>query len=133
MQDALGVRSPERIDEPERHVHDGHDVHRSRAQTLLERFALEQLHRDERRVGADVVDGADIRMVQRCGRAGLTLEPFDRLGIGLESLGQRLERDDPPESCVLSAIDLAHATRSDHGLDGVRPEPAPRLECHLIQ
>jgi hypothetical protein len=32
---------------------------------LLERLTFEQLHRDERRIGADVVDGADVGVVER--------------------------------------------------------------------
>ena len=80
------MRGVERIDQSERDVHSGRDVQRSARQALLQRFTLEQLHGDERRIRADVVNRADIRVIQRRGGARLALKPFDRLGVGLESL-----------------------------------------------
>ena len=49
----------------QRDVNEGRDLQRAASEPLLERLAFEQLHRDERRIGADIVDGADIGMVER--------------------------------------------------------------------
>jgi len=54
------------------------DWHGRIADEVLERPALEQLHDDEvfPAVFSDVVDGADVRVVQRGRRARLALEPL---------------------------------------------------------
>ena len=131
VEDALGVGGVEGINECERDVDDGRDIQRSARQPLLERLALEQLHRDERWLCADVVNRADIRMIQRRGRAALALEPLDGLGIGLESIGQCLDCDDAVEPCVLGSIDLAHPARSERGHHRIRAKPSTRLQHHL--
>jgi len=55
------------------------DRHGRIADEVLEGPALEQFHDDEMfpAVFADVVDGADVQMVQRGRRARLALEPLD--------------------------------------------------------
>ena len=65
MHDALAVRGIQGIGHGEGDVDEDRDVHRAASEPLLERLALEQLHRDERRIGADIVDGADIGVVER--------------------------------------------------------------------
>ncbi|MFN8091658.1 MAG: hypothetical protein U0599_05430 [Vicinamibacteria bacterium] len=77
-----------------------------------ERFAGEQLHRDEEAPGvlADLVDLADVRVVDRGRRPGLAAEtPAGRL-VGL---GDRLHRDAPAEALVLGGEDDAHAALAD--------------------
>jgi hypothetical protein len=77
MHDAARVNRGER----RQHV-DGNrqcliDTERTAPEHLIERLAFEQLHGDEKRaaVFADLVDLADVRMVDACGRLGLTPEP----------------------------------------------------------
>ena len=65
MHDALGVRGFQGIGHGAADVHEGRDIQWAASQSLLERLAFEQLHRDERRIGADIVDGADIRVIER--------------------------------------------------------------------
>jgi hypothetical protein len=45
----------------------------------------------------DVVDGADVRMVQRGGGARLPSEPIERLRVGGEFFRQEIERDKASE------------------------------------
>ena len=78
---------------------------------VVQRLALEQLHRDEALPLdlVDRVDGADVRMVERGGGPRLALEA--RLGIAVaRPLGrEKLERHGAPELQVLGAVDDAHA------------------------
>ena len=88
---------------------------------LLQRLPVEQLHDDERLpvVLADVVDRADVRMVQRRGGAGLALEALQRLP-GRGELGrQELERDLAAQPRVLGLVDDAHAAAADPVEDAV--------------
>jgi len=62
---------------------------------------------------ADVVDGADVRVVQRGDRPCFTLKSLTRnLGAG-QIPRQDLDRDLAFESCVARAIDLTHAAGAD--------------------
>ena len=63
---------------------------------------------------AEVVDRADVRMVQRRGGARFALEALDRAAASCVSrAGQELERDVPSEPQVLGAIDDAHPAAAD--------------------
>ncbi len=66
---------------------------------------------------ADVVDGGDVRMVQRRGRAGFLLEARQPLGIRRELLRQDLDRDLAAEPRVAGQPDLAHAAGAELLLD----------------
>ena len=65
MHDALTMRSIQGIGHGEGEVHERRDVYRAAREPLLECLAFEQFHRDERRIGADIVDGADVGVVER--------------------------------------------------------------------
>ena len=68
------VRGLQGIGHGEGDVDEDRDVHRAARELLLERLAFEQLHRDERRIGADVVDRADVGVVERGGGPRFPLE-----------------------------------------------------------
>ena len=70
--------------------------------------------------GADVVDGQDVRVVQRRRGARLLLEAAEPLGIGGERRREHLDRDLALEPRVARAIDLAHPPRPDRRKDLVR-------------
>ncbi len=58
---------------------------------------------------ADVVNGADVGVVEGGGSPGLAPEPFQGL-VGLEPpLGQELQRDLAVQVCVLGLVDDGHA------------------------
>ena len=63
----------------------------------VERLALDEFHRDEvQLVGAvDLVDGDDVGVVERRGRAGLVLEAAAPLVVRGQLRRQQLERDAP--------------------------------------
>ena len=84
-------------------------------------LAVEQLHDDERLalVLADVVDRADVRMVQRRGGARLALEALERLRVARQLARQELERDLAAEARVLGAVDDTHAAAAEPVEDAV--------------
>src|SRR5215203_2059600 len=63
MHDALAVRGFQGISDGAGDVNELRDWQRAAVESLLERFSVEQLHRDERRIDADIVDGADIGVI----------------------------------------------------------------------
>src|SRR5678816_2106652 len=78
---------------------------------MLERLAVHQLHGDEwHAVGiTHVVYGADVGMVQRCGRARLVQKSSSRGGVAVSDARQELDGHVATEPSVASAIDHAHA------------------------
>jgi hypothetical protein len=78
---------------------------------VLQGRAVEELHDD---VGAalflaDVVDGANVGMIQRGRRLGFALEPAQSLGIAGDIVRKELERDETMKAGVLRLVDDTHA------------------------
>ena len=93
----------------------------SRGQPLEHGLPLEQLHRDERLaiVLFDLVNGADVGMIQGGGGLGFALQQAQRRrGVG-QLLRQELERHPPAELEILGLIHHAHAPAADHRHDAV--------------
>src|SRR5262249_44378457 len=82
---------------------------------VLQRLSVEQLHDHELLaiVLADVVDGADVRMIQRRGNPRFTVEPVERLRVRGELGRQKLDRDLPAEPHVFRAINDAHSAAAE--------------------
>src|SRR5215469_3406219 len=77
---------------------------------VLERHPFEKLHHDKGLpvMLADLVDGADVRMIEcrRCPR--LAAESFERLPVRGYALGQELDRDKASEFGIFGLEDDAH-------------------------
>src|SRR6185369_3365861 len=109
-------------------------VERQRAprQSGRQRFAVQVLHDQELEIvlAADVVQRADVRMVEARDRARLALEALAAVrlpgGIGR----QHLDRDDARDAGVESAIHLAHAATAKERDDLVRSQPGAGLQYH---
>jgi hypothetical protein len=99
---------------------------------LPKRPAVEQLRHHERHrvVGADVVDGEDVRMVERSDRARLLLEPPQALGIARNVGRQHLDGHIATETQIARAVDLAHPASAERRENLVRAEPGTRAETH---
>ena len=104
-----------------------------RQRTLLEalgqRLAGEVLHHQEHRtlVLADVVERADVRVVQRRGRAGFAPEPIKGVPVAGQIGGQELEGHAPAQPGVLGLVNNTHtaaantaAAATDLGSCGVK-------------
>ncbi len=101
---------------------------------LLEGAALDILHDDVELpvAAADVVDGADVGVVEGGGEARLLEQPVVGLFVGAQPLGQHLDRHLAAEPRVLGQVDLAHPALAEAAddlealedradLHGVRP------------
>src|SRR4249919_3157820 len=77
-----------------------------RCHRTLRRRALDVLEHEITR--ANVVDLANVRMVQACDRACFSLESALPVGFRRQPRGQDLESDDAIEASVACTIDLAH-------------------------
>ena len=88
---------------------------------MLERLALEQFHHQERRalVAPDLVDDADVRMIERRGCPRLAHEAIEDVLVLGDLLRQELERHLPPQLGVLGLVDDTHAAAADFGEDSV--------------
>ncbi len=115
------VRGVERVGDLHAEVEQG--VHRQRPvrQPALQRRPVEQLHDQERQVAvmADVVERADVRMVERRGGARLALEALERRGILRELGREELDGDLAAETRVLGAVDDTHPAFADLVEDAV--------------
>jgi hypothetical protein len=77
-----------------------------------ERRSFDQFH--DQIIGTDVVERADIGMIQRRDSAGLTLEPVAEL------LRRKLDGHFAPEPSVGSTVDFAHSSSAESPRDSVR-------------
>ena len=98
------------------------DLHRAASEPLLECLAFEQLHRDERWIGADIVDGADVGVVERRGRPRFPLETFQRLRRRGDPVRQHFDRHHPFETRVRGPIHFAHPAGAERADDFVGAE-----------
>ena len=89
---------------------------------FVQREAAEQFHYEIRAsVGfgglADVVNRADIRMIESRRGAGFALEAGQMLFRGGQRGGEQLERDVPVKRQIVCLVDLAHAAGADRSDD----------------
>ena len=132
VHDALHVRGIEGVRQLRPEVEDALGAQGAPADARPQRLALEQLHHQEVAAVmlANVVNRADVRVVERRGGARLPAEPGDRLLVLGERLRQELECHLPAEPRVLGPIDLAHATLADLGGDSIRAERRAGVQRH---
>ena len=98
-----------------------------------QRLALEQLHHEERRalVLADVVQRADVGVVQAGDGPRFAREARAALSVGAQFCGEDLDGDRAVEAGVAGLVDLAHSARAD-AVDLVRTEAGrARHPCRL--
>src|SRR5207249_2942831 len=102
------------------------------SQPLLERFAVETLHDDERRavVFADVIQRADVRVIERRNRLGFALEALAEPRVVDALFRKDLDGNRAVQSRVARAIDLAHPAGSERRDDFIRAETNARFEAH---
>ena len=109
MDDAAVVGVGERIGELGAVADDLFDRQRPARDALTERLALDDFHRD---VGAaigfaDIVNRADVRMVEGCRRARLSQQPTAPAWMLGQVCRQDLERDVAAQLRIVGAIHLA--------------------------
>ena len=90
--------------------------HGAALDVLLQRAAFVQRHRDEDTSIAglfDVVDGADVRIVERRGSLRLVNEALPGVFITRQAGGQELQRDEALEANVLRLVDDPHRAAAE--------------------
>ena len=89
--------------------------HRSALESLTQRLPAQEFHRDEVAtfVAADLVDLADIGVIDRGRGLRLTEEAPLRGKVAPLVLGQKLERNRTAQHGVLGEKDIAHAPGTD--------------------
>ena len=92
-------------------------------QPLRQRLAFEIFHHQEINAVllADVVERADVRMIQAGDGLRFALEPLAQFGTICKMRRQNLDGDNSIEAGIAGFVDLAHATRTDSGEDFVGP------------
>ena len=136
MHDAFGMRRVERLGNLRPEIDDAIDLQRTAGDHLGQLLAVEHLHGKEGTsfVLADLVDRADIGMVQARNRARLVLKARETACVDTR---EELDDDVPAEREIFGAVDdratafadfLAHAVVGHRlsGHDHVRPEGQPR-------
>src|SRR5208283_788602 len=91
------------------------DLERTVLDLVLERLTIQKLHRDKclRFLLADVVDGADVGMIQGGGGLCLSTEAAERLRIARHFVGQELQSDESVQASVLGLVNYAHAATTE--------------------
>ena len=98
--------------------------------SLAQRHAFDQLHRDVA-IGvndAGLVDGDDVRMIERGGEGRFAKQAIERRRRrrGDEHAANHFQRDVARQAWIVGAIHLAHAARPELRHDLVRTDPCPR-------
>ena len=118
MHHSPAVRGIQRAGDLDRDFERFFDRQRTLAQAGFQALAFEILHHQEvgRVLAADVIERADVRVVQT----------GDGPRLALEALGEPapayLDGNSPVQTCVLRTEDLAHPAGTERGDDLVRPQ-----------
>src|SRR5580704_1136703 len=121
MRDAFAMRSVKTLGNFDGHFKQKFERHRLGSHRVLQRHAVEELHRDERLalVLPDFVDRADVGMIQRRSGARLTTETFERLRVAGYIIRKKFQCDEAPQFGVFGLIDNSHATAAELFEDAV--------------
>ena len=106
MQNALLVRGFKRTGDLRGNPHRAFERYRTRLDPIGERLAIDQLHHQV--VGADIVNLANVRMIQRCDGFGFLLK-------APQADERALDGDFTVQARVTRAPNLAHAALADEG------------------
>ena len=135
MDDAEPVRGLERVRDFNAEAEDLAQRQRAACQTGGQRLTLEQFEHQILDVvlAADVVQAADVRVVERGDGFGLTGEARAELGIRRQFRREDLQRHAAVQARIAGPIHLAHATRAKQGEHFVGAEPLPGLQRHAAR
>ena len=83
-------------------------------------------------MATDIVQRADVWMVQRGDGAGLALEAFSQCGVIADMRWEDFDRDGSIEAGILRLVDFTHSACTQRGLDFIRSEASTGTEAHLL-
>src|ERR1022692_1356212 len=121
MNDPFGVSRIQRVRNLDGQRQNQLGFHRSPSDAMLQRHAIQKLHGDEGLVIvlADVVNGADVGVVESGGGASFTSETFQGLRVLRNVIGQELERNETTQFGVLGLVDYAHTAAAEFFDDAI--------------
>ena len=116
MDNAFRVRRLQAVGNLNRQLHHVIRFQRLALDAVFEGLALQVLHDDEGLAFmlVNVVNGADVGMIERRGRAGFALEAFQRLAVLGKMLRQKLQGDEAAEFNVLGLVHHSHTPVTQH-------------------
>src|SRR5208337_3396893 len=111
----LAVGRIQRIGDLNRDIEQGLAVQRASGDAVLQRSAIQELHGNEwLSLGlADLIDGADVRMIQRRCGTGLAAEAFQRLRVLGYVRRKELEGNETAKFSVFGLIDHTHPAAAE--------------------
>src|SRR5882672_4290390 len=112
MNDAFGMRGIETVGNFNGQIEQRFGVDGTAVDAVLQGLAFKELHDDESLAVflVDLVDGADVGMVQRRGGAGFALKAVQGLTVFGEFIGEKLKGDETAELDVLGPVYDTHAS-----------------------
>ena len=115
MDNSAGVGSIECVRDLNTHLQQLLNLERPALDLVLEGGAIQILHGDEGLplLLADVINGADVGMVQSRGRLGLPLKAGQSLGVAGDVIGQELECHKTMKASVFSFVYHSHPPATD--------------------
>src|SRR5436190_1747933 len=115
MNDAFGMRRINRIRDFNSEIQRFLDAQRTAIVPVFQCLSIEVFHHNERTavVLTDIVDRANLRMIERRGRTRLDSKSFERLRILGTLLRQELHRNRTAEADILRFIDNTHASGAE--------------------
>src|SRR5579862_8555631 len=121
MNDALGMRSVQAVGNVDRENQKFFQFQRLALDLVLQRYAVQELHADEgfAVLLADVVDGADIGVVQRGGGLCFALKSAENGWIAGHIVGQKFQGDKTVQARVFRLVHDTHAAAAKLFRDAV--------------
>src|SRR6201993_1284183 len=98
---------------------------------MLQRHAFEVFHGDEAGTIAlaDLIDSADVGMVESRGGAGFSPEAFERGSVLSDVIGKEFQGDEPTEREVFGFVDHTHAATAELLENAVVRDGLPDHAC----
>jgi len=132
VRDSLAVRLVERVGDLDGVLQNLFERKRTFLEAFRQRLPFEMLHHQE--ISAvlvpDVVEGADVRMVQAGDGASFALEALAQFG----SIGKVIRKDfdgnGALQTRIAGAVHLTHPTRTNRGEDFIGPEALATEDRH---
>ncbi len=121
MHDPLGVRCVQAVGNLDADFKELGNFQRLAADAVLQRLAFEQFHGDEGAafVFADVVNGADVGMIEQGSGARFAAEALDGLRVLGNIVGEKFQCDAAAQARVFRFVNDAHATAAQFFQDGI--------------
>ena len=121
MNDALRVGRRQSVGCLYRDLEDLIQIHGLAPDALLQALTLELFHHDKGMaiIVLNIVDRADVGMIQLRCSSRLALETVERLAISKEIFGNELQRDVAAQADVLGLIHDSHATATEFSQNAV--------------